>query len=149
MDDFVEVGGFSGTVEEILLCNTKIRTLDNKVVYVPNGTAANSAVVNYSEKDIRRVDVDFSISYQSDFELAKALLLKAADEQAEVLKDPAAAVVVTGGDKFSTSLQARFWVNKADYWTVYSATIEKAKKAFAANGIQAPADQMDVNIKEK
>ena len=59
MDDFVEVGGFSGTVEEILLCNTKIRTLDNKVVYVPNGTAANSAVVNYSEKDIRRVDVDF------------------------------------------------------------------------------------------
>ena len=56
---------------------------------------------------------------------------------------------MTGGDKFSTSLQARFWVNKADYWTVYSATIEKAKKAFAANGIQAPADQMDVNIKEK
>ena len=146
MDDFVEVGGFSGTVEEILLCNTKIRTLDNKVVYVPNGTAANSAVVNYSEKDIRRVDVDFSISYQSDFELAKALLLKAADEQAEVLKDPAAAVVVTGGDKFSTSLQARFWVNKADYWTVYSAAYVAVMKAFDTNGICIPYPQLDVHI---
>lgn len=149
VDDFVELAGTTGTVEQILLCNTKIRTLDNKIIYIPNGTAANTTVINYSEKETRRVDIDFSISYASDFALAKNLLSGIADAQAEVLKDPAAAVVVTGGDKFSTNLQARFWVKASDYWTVYSRTIEEAKKAFAANGIEVPSDQMEVRIREK
>ena len=74
VDDFIEVAGYTGTVEEINLCATKLVTVDNRVVYVPNGTASTSNIVNYSEKDIRRVDHTFAIAYGSDFEKAKQLL---------------------------------------------------------------------------
>lgn len=149
VDDFVEVAGYTGTVEEIRLCHTKIRTLDNRIVYVPNSTASSGTVVNYSEKELRRVDLSFNISYSSDIELAKKILADLAAKNELVLKDPETQIVVVGGDKFSTEIADRMWVNSADYWTVYCGVLEEAKKAFGANGIEVPFDRVDVRIKEK
>lgn len=67
-DDYIQACGYEGTVEDIRICHTRLRTTDNKVVYLPNGKLSTSEVVNFSEKDLRRVDLKFSISYSDDFE---------------------------------------------------------------------------------
>ena len=74
IDDFIEAQGYSGTVEEINLVSTKLRTGDNKVIYVPNGALSSGSIVNYSEKELRRLDLTFSIGYANDFETAKKII---------------------------------------------------------------------------
>ncbi len=147
VDDFVEVAGHTGTVEDIRLCNTKIRTLDNKVVYIPNGTASTSSVTNYSEKDLRRVDIEFAISYDSDVEKAKALIAEVAAANEKVLTDPEPFVRVLSYDANSVKLVSRSWVNSADYWDVFFYLTETVRKSFDENGIKIPFNQVDVHIK--
>lgn len=147
VDDFVEVAGHTGTVEDIRLCNTKIRTLDNKVVYIPNGTASTSSVTNYSEKDLRRVDIEFAISYDSDVEKAKALIAEVAAANEKVLTDPEPFVRVLSYDANSVKLVSRSWVNSADYWDVFFYLTETVRKSFDENGIRIPFNQVDVHIK--
>ncbi len=147
VDDFVEVVGHTGTVEDIRLCNTKIRTLDNKVVYIPNGTASTSSVTNYSEKDLRRVDIEFAISYDSDVEKAKALIAEVAAANEKVLTDPEPFVRVLSYDANSVKLVSRSWVNSADYWDVFFYLTETVRKSFDENGIKIPFNQVDVHIK--
>ena len=74
------------------MCNTKIKTVDNKVVYIPNGTLSTSTIVNYSAKDLRRVDIDFTISYSNDFEKAKKIIEEVYSAHELVLKDPESSV---------------------------------------------------------
>ena len=147
VDDFVEVAGHTGTVEDIRLCNTKIRTLDNKVVYIPNGTASTSSVTNYSEKDLRRVDIEFAISYDSDVEKAKALIAEVAAANEKVLTDPEPFVRVLSYDANSVKLVSRSWANSADYWDVFFYLTETVRKSFDENGIRIPFNQVDVHIK--
>ena len=147
VDDFIEVAGHIGTVEDIRLCNTKLRTLDNKVVYIPNGTASTSSVTNYSEKDLRRVDIEFSISYDSDVEKAKELIASVAAAESKVLKDPEPFVRVISYDANSVKLVSRSWVSSADYWDVYFYLTENVRKAFDENGIRIPFNQVDVHIR--
>ena len=147
VDDFVEVAGHTGTVEDIRLCNTKIRTLDNKVVYIPNGTASTSSVTNYSEKDLRRVDIEFAISYDSDVEKAKALIAEVAAANEKVLTDPEPFVRVLSYDANSVKLVSRSWVNSVDYWDVFFYLTETVRKSFDENGIKIPFNQVDVHIK--
>ncbi|MBR5006005.1 MAG: mechanosensitive ion channel family protein, partial [Clostridia bacterium] len=135
------------TVEDIRLCNTKIRTLDNKVVYIPNGTASTSSVTNYSEKNLRRVDIEFAISYDSDVEKAKALIAEVAAANEKVLTDPEPFVRVLSYDANSVKLVSRSWVNSADYWDVFFYLTETVRKSFDENGIRIPFNQVDVHIK--
>ena len=147
IDDFIEAQGISGTVEDIHMVCTKIRTPDNKVVYVPNGALANGNIVNYSEKDTRRVDFKFSISYSSDFNKAKAIVSDIINNHELVLADPATFVRVSEHGASSIVITARCWVNSSDYWTVNFDVIEAVKTAFDENGIEIPFDQLDVHVK--
>lgn len=148
VDDFIEAAGFIGTVEEIKIINTTIRTLDNKLVYVPNGTLSGSSIVNYSTKEDRRVDIDFNVAYGSDFEKAEQIILDACDAHELVLKDPAPFARVTKQDSSSIVVTMRAWCKNADYWTVYFDLIEQIKKDFDNNGIQIPFTQLDVHMKQ-
>jgi len=147
VDDFVEIAGHLGTVEDIRLCNTKLRTLDNKVVYIPNGAASTSSVTNYSEKDLRRVDIEFSISYDSDVEKAKSIIAQVASANEKVLADPEPFVRVLSYDSSAVKLVSRSWVNSADYWDVFFYLTETVRKSFDENGIKIPFNQVDVHIK--
>lgn len=80
-EDYIAACGHEGTVEDIFICNTKIRTTDNKVVYLPNGKLSTSEIVNYTEKDTRRVDISFSIAYSADFEKAQQIILDLANKE--------------------------------------------------------------------
>ena len=151
VDDMIEVGngGIVGVVEDIRIVSTKLRTGDNKVVYIPNGTLANSSIINYSEKDTRRVDFTFSIAYESDFEKAKALVADICAAHKLVLKDPAPLVRVSEHADSAITLTARAWVKTEDYWTVYWDVLEACKKVFDESGIEIPYNKLDVNIKNQ
>ncbi len=148
VDDYIEAQGQSGTVEDIHMTCTKVRTNDNKVVYLPNGALSSGTIVNYSEKDTRRVDFTFSIGYANDFEKAKAIVQKAMETHELVLKEPAPMVRVSEHGESSINLVARAWVNSADYWTVHFDLLESVKKAFDENGIEIPFNQLDVHVKK-
>ena len=148
VDDYIEAQGVSGTVEDIHMVCTKIRTGDNKVVYVPNGTLANGNIINYSEKDTRRVDMVFSVDYSSDTALAEKLITELLEKHELVLKDPAFFVRVTAHSDSSIDITARAWVKSSDYWTVYYDMLGNVKSAFDANNIEIPYNILDVHIKK-
>lgn len=147
IDDFIEAQGYSGTVEDIHITNTKLRTLDNKVVYIPNGPLSSGSIVNYSLKDTRRVDEVFSISHESDFKRAKEILSEIIDAHPLALKDPAPFIRISGHTSSSTDITTRVWVQSADYWTVKFDMLEAVKERFDAEGIEIPYNQVDVHIK--
>ena len=149
VDDFIEVAGYTGTVEEINLCSTKLVTSDNRVVYVPNGTASTGNIVNYSEKEIRRVDHTFAIAYGSDFEQAKQILLEIMARNEKVLDDPAPMVRVCTQSGGTVELTCRAWCENAEYWNVFFDLLESAKTGLEAAGIAMPHQQVDVHIQQQ
>ena len=147
IDDYIEAEGYSGTVEEIHITNTVLRTPDNKVIYIPNGPLSTGSIVNYSLKDTRRVDEVFSVSYSADFNKAKAILAELYENHPLVLKDPAPFIRVSEHAASSINITVRVWVNSADYWTVKFDMLEAVKEKFDLEGIEIPFNQMDVHIK--
>ena len=147
VDDYIEAQGYSGTVADIHVTNTKLITPDNKVIYIPNGALSSGTIVNYSEKDLRRVDFKFSISYSDDFEKAKNIIKDICDKHELVLKDPAPFVRVAEHGASSINIVTRVWTKNSDYWTVNFDITEAVKREFDACGIEIPFDQLDVHIK--
>ena len=148
VDDFIEAQGVSGTVEDIHMVCTKVRTGDNKVVYLPNGALANGNIINYSEKDTRRVDFTFSVGYGDDFEAAKQIVLDICQSHPLALQDPAPMARVSEHGASSINITARVWVTSSDYWTVNFDILEAVKKAFDEKGIEIPFNQLDVHVKK-
>ncbi len=146
IDDYIAACGVDGTVEDINLIHTVLRTPDNKVITLPNGTLANETIVNYSVKDTRRVDFVFSIAYDADFALAQRLLLSTLEAHELVLSDPAPFVRMKEHGDSAIKIAARAWVNSADYWTVYFDLTERVKTVFDENGIVIPFNQLDVHL---
>lgn len=149
VDDYIEAQGISGTVEGIQLTHTTIVTPDNKVVHIPNGALSSGNIVNYSKKDVRRVDFEFTIDYSVDFEVAQTLVKQILSANELVLNEPAEPFVRMGAHGASgIVIKARAWVNSKDYWSVYFDTLETVKKVFDIKGITIPYNQLDVHIKK-
>ncbi len=148
VDDYIAACGYEGTVEDILICHTKLRTSDNKVVYLPNGKLSSSEIVNYSEKDMRRVDIVFSVSYADDFEKAKTVILEVAKNNPLVLNDPAPSVRMSAQSESSIDLTAKIWCKNDDYHALKADMLENVKIAFDNNGISIPYPQLDVHVKK-
>ncbi len=146
IDDYIEAQGYSGTVEDIHLTNTRLCTPDNKVVYVPNGALSAGTIVNYSEKDIRRVDWTFNVTYTTDVEKAKTLVSRVIEAHELSLKDPAPFVRVSENGESKVTITARVWVKSSDYWTVYFDILENVKSVFEAADIEVPYNRLNVRI---
>ena len=144
--DFIEAAGTSGIVEEIQIFSTKLRTGDNKQMFVPNGAIFGGTITNYSTKPTRRVDMVFGCGYDDDLKAAKQLLndIIAADER--ILADPAPVVAVSELADSSVNFVVRPWVNAADYWNVYFDIHEQVKLRFDEAGISIPYPQTDVHL---
>lgn len=149
IDDYIEVEGYSGTVEDIHITHTKLRTPDNKVIFIPNGTVSADSIVNYSMKDTRRVDLKFGISYESNVAKALEIIKGIVDEHPLGLKEPESFVKVTGHSDSSIDISARVWVNSADYWTVYFELLESVREALdSAEDIEIPYNKLEVIMKK-
>ncbi len=144
VDDYIEAQGVSGTVTDIHIVSTKIVTPDNKVIYLPNGNLANDTIINYSEKDLRRVDLEFTISNAADYEKAKSLIMSAFESHELVLGEPAPFVRVASHGKDGIVIKGRAWTQNGDYWTVYFDITESVKAAFEANSIGIQIQQINV-----
>ena len=139
--------GNEGTVKEITMFYTKLVTGDNKTIVVPNGTLANNSMTNFTTATFRRVDFVFGISYESDIQKAKDILLKLMQEDNDTLKDMDCIVYVNELAASSINIGARCYVPTADYWTVKWRITEKVKEEFDKNNILIPFNQLDVNVK--
>ena len=147
VDDYIEAQGVSGTVDEIRITATRIITPDNKVIYIPNGALSTGTIINYSEKDTRRVDHTFSIAYENDAVKAMELLKNIVDAHELVLKDPAPTIRMSGHGESSINIVVRVWTKSSDYWTVHFDLLETVKAEFDKAGISIPYNQLDVHIK--
>lgn len=147
--DYIEAQGEGGTVEEIGIFYTQLVTPDNRVVYIPNGSLSNGSVINYSKKDLRRVDFTFSISYDEDFEKAKKVIREVIENTSNVLLDPTPFIRVVSHGESTINISTRVWTKNANYWNVYFDMMEAIKKEFDSANIEIPYNQLDVHIKNK
>ncbi|MFT6310111.1 MAG: small conductance mechanosensitive channel [Porticoccus sp.] len=144
--DFAEVAGYAGSVEEITLFSTRLVTGDNKVVILANSTVASSAIVNYSIKTERRVDLLIGVSYDADLSVAKQTIIDVIEADERILQDLGITVAVKELGDSSVNLVVRSWVKSADYWPVYFFQMEEMKLKLEAAGISIPYPQVDVHI---
>lgn len=145
--DEIEIEGNTGTVEDIKLFYTYLRTSDNKLIVIPNSTAANDEIINYSTKPTRRVDLIFSISYDSDYETAKALIIDCVKGLGHALEDPAPFVGMEAHAQSSVDVIVKYWVPTDVYYDSRYMMREAVKLAFDTNGIEIPYPQLEVHTK--
>ncbi|MGY5355319.1 mechanosensitive ion channel family protein [Wenyingzhuangia sp. IMCC45467] len=145
--DYIDAQGHAGTVKEIQIFNTILKTPDNKTIIIPNGGLSNSSMVNYSTEPTRRVDFTFGIGYGDSIEQAQEVLLNILKNDARIINTPAEPFVqVSALADSSVNFAVRVWVNSADYWGVFFDTNAKVYNEFNKAGINIPFPQMDVHV---
>lgn len=144
--EYVEAGGVSGTVEEVNIFQTILKTPDNKVVFVPNAQITTQPITNYSREDTRRVDLLIGVSYDADLHKTKEVLESVLKADDRLLKEPAWNIQVHALNNSSVDFIVRPWVNVGDYWPVYWDLMREIKIALDKNDIGIPYPQMDVHL---
>ena len=144
--DWVEAAGIAGSIEQVQILTTTLKTGDNKRIIVPNSQIMGSIITNYSANETRRVDMTIGVSYADDLDKVRAAIKEviAADER--ILAEPACTIAVSELADSSVNFVVRPWVNTSDYWAVYFALNEAIKKRFDSEGISIPFPQRDVHI---
>ncbi len=148
---YIKCGGEEGVVEAISILYTKLMTVDNKAIYIPNGVASSGVVVNFSDPETRRIDHLVSISYEEDLDKAIASINKAIEGNAMIIRegDKAPFIRLFSMDSSSIGITVRLWGKSADYWTIYFDSIEAIRRQFIKDGIDVPYNKLDVNITNK
>lgn len=147
--DYIETQGEKGNVKEILIFNTILTTLDNKVIILANGSVANDTIINYTKAKKRRVDWTFGIAYGDDLKTAKDLLYKFISEDDRILQDEENFVSIGELGDSSVNLAVRAWVDVDDYWPVFFSMNERVYEEFGAAGLTIPFPQVDVHVQKE
>ncbi len=144
--DVIDAAGYIGKVTEIQIFTTLLKTADNKVIIIPNGSLMNASMTNYSKEETRRVDWTFGIAYGDDYEKARKHLLKLIEADERILKDPEPFIAISELADSSVNLAVRVWVNSADYWGVFFDMNKEVYTSFEKAGLSIPFPQMDVHL---
>lgn len=145
--DYILTQGFEGTVKEIRLFNTLMSTTDNKQITIPNSNIINNVINNSSAETRRRIDLNVTISYGDDYDLARAALLDIVNADSRIEQDPNPPYIALSslGDS-AVNVLVRVWVPSSEYWSVYHGLNEKIYKQLPEKGIHFPFPQLDVRI---
>ena len=146
--DYVQVGGEGGTVKSIGLFYTVLDTLDNRVIYAPNGDITSSKIVNYSAESLRRVIIPVTASYDSATEDVRRAVLAAAAKDERILTEPAPMAAISGFGSSSVEYTVRVWCKSDDYWDVLFALNENIRESFAEYGVEMSYDHLNVHIEK-
>ena len=144
--DYIETDSVSGTVSEIGLVYTKIKTYDNKMIMIPNGQISSAKITNYTAEERRRVDLKFNTSYDAPVELVKETIQAVIRSHPKALRDPAPFARVSAYQDSSIEYAVRVWCATEDYWTLYSDLLEQVKAAFDQNGIEMTYNHLNVHM---
>lgn len=145
--EYVDLGGIAGSVLNVQIFSTTLRTLDGKIVVVPNGKIIAGNIINFSREPIRRNEFIIGVAYDSDIDKVKQILTDIITSDERVLKDREITVRLNELGPSSINFVVRAWSNSADLQDVYWDVLERIKKALDANDIGIPHPQMDVNFK--
>ena len=136
--DFIDAAGNFGNVEEITLFTTVLRTFDHQQIIIPNGKIWGEQIVNHSHHPIRGVELTFGVSYDTDIDKAREVILQVFKEHEHILGDPAPVVVVSTLNDSSVDFAVRPFV-KGEHWFDVRFTVpELVKKALDEAGIEIP-----------
>ncbi len=144
--DYVNINGTEGIVDSIDLLVTTLKTPDNKVVSVPNGTITTSVLINYSKEEYRRVDCTFGIGYDCNIGKAKDVIYAVIESNPDIIKDTAPVVAVSSQGESAINIDCRVWCRNSDYWNVKYYMEETVKLAFDENDIEIPYSKVDIRI---
>ncbi len=144
--EFVEINDRTGTVLEVGLFHTQIRTPDNKLLFIPNSNVMNDNIINYSDLEIIRVDMVFGIGYDDDIRKAKEVLQEIVDGDERILEEPEAIVAVSELADNSVNFVVQPYTNRSDAITVRYHVTEQVKLRFDEEGISIPFPQRDVHL---
>ncbi|WP_092559640.1 mechanosensitive ion channel family protein [Anaeromicropila populeti] len=148
--DYIIAAGNEGTVSGIDIFYTKLLTIDNKVVVIPNGSLANSNIVNVTAEPVRRLDLIIPIEYSENIKRVKDVLFQEAMNHQLVLKeDYQIDIYVSSFEASSISLGLRMWVNTDNYWKLKCEILENIRERFAEENIFIPFNQLDVIVKRE
>ena len=144
--DVVTAGGVTGTVNQMNLVSTTFRTFDNQTIYVPNNEIWNNIITNITANPTRRVDLEFGIGYDDDFDEAERIIREVVDDHELVLSDPAPEVVTHALGDSSVNIICRPWANTSDWWRVKTEVTREVKRRLDAANISIPYPQRHVHV---
>jgi small conductance mechanosensitive channel len=147
--DYIDAEGIAGTVDELGLMTTRMRTIDGLYLEVPNNQLWNRAIRNYTRLPVRRVDVAIGVSYEDDIDRALGILMAVAQADSRVLREPATQAVVTGLGDSAVNLALRCWIANQEFFDVQSDLIRAAKRALEIAGFTIPFPQREVRLVER
>ncbi len=144
--DFIDAAGVAGTVEEVQIFTTILKTPDNKQIIVPNSQIMGGIITNVSANDTRRVDLVVGCGYDDNIDTVYRVLREILDSDDRILKDPAPTVDLNTLADSSVNFNVRPWCKKEDYWGVFNGVTEQVKRKFDEAGISIPYPQSDVHM---
>lgn len=144
--DYVAIAGQEGTVEQVKIFQTVLRSPNNHLVTLPNSQITGAAIINFTAREQRRADIAVGIGYEQDIAKARKVLLAIAADNVRVLDDPAPAVLVNGLGDSSVDLVLRAWIATPDFVTTRSELTEAVHREFGRAGINIPFPQRDLHV---
>jgi small conductance mechanosensitive channel len=144
--DFVQAAGLEGTVDQIRVFQTKLRTTDNRVVVVPNSLITTAPIINFTANPQRRIDLAVGVGYEDDLKAARAVLLEVAAANPLVLAAPPPEALVTTLGESSVNLELRAWVNTSDYGNARSELTAAVRDGLVKRGLNIPYPQRDLHV---
>lgn len=143
-----DTNGKEGTVKEIQIFYTKLTTIDNKTIVIPNGMLTNNSITNATAKDERRLDLRVGISYDADIKKAKSVIENVLVKDASIIKNEQILVFVDDLADSAVVLGVRAWVKNEEYWDTRWRMLEEIKLSLDENEIEIPYPQMTVHMSE-
>ena len=144
--EYVDLGGVAGTVLNVQIFSTTMRTVDGKIVVIPNGKIIAGNIINFSREPVRRNEFIIGVAYDSDIDQVKKILTDIIQSEDRILKDREMTVRLNELGASSINFVVRVWSNSSDLQSVYWDVLERIKREFDANGISFPYPQMDVHV---
>ena len=147
--DYIEAAGTAGTVMDLNIFTTRLKTGDNRVIFVPNSKIMSDSITNYSANDTRRIDMVFGIGYDDDIRQAKAIIEEVLKADERIFDDPAPTIGVLELADSSVNLAVRPWVKSSDFGATKFDLNETIKIRFDEAGITIPYPQTDIHVNQK
>lgn len=147
--DYIITNGVEGTVSQISILYTRLDSLTNQAIFIPNGMAVNATIVNNNGNKNRRLELLYSISYEDDFAKAKELIEGLLNADKRIYHEMPLMIVLKEHGASALVILVRAWCATDDYWDIYFDMNEKVRAAFIENGITIPFNQLDVHVKDE
>ncbi|MGM9636616.1 MAG: mechanosensitive ion channel family protein [Eubacteriales bacterium] len=146
--DYIETEDKGGTVTEIGIFYTTLKTPDNRTIVVPNSNLTTTTLINYSKEKTRRLDIEVEVAYGSDVEAVKRTVRRVTDRHPEIVADPAPFIRLTEMRDSALCLTLRVWCESAVFWDLKFNLLEEIYVALGEDGIRIPFNSMDVYVHE-